>query len=306
MEKLVNWQKRNRKKLYRLLGDLPERDYPVKVIKRIEEEREKYILEKLILDLNGYEPVPAYFVKPKNLKGKVPAIVFNHSHGGKYYLGKDEFIEGNTYMEKPPYAEVITSLGFVGICIDHINFGERSGRDELDLFKELIWYGKVLWGLMVFDSIKTVDYLITRDEVDKDRIATIGMSMGATMAWWLAALDERIKVCIDICCLTDFHSFVEKKWLSGHGIYYFVPSLLKYFSTSEINSLIAPRNHLSVAGIYDKLTPLDGLKNIDKNLKKIYKKFGKEENWQLKLYPVGHRETFQMRQDIIDFLLKNI
>jgi hypothetical protein len=203
MEKLINWQKRKREKLYKLLGDLPERNYPVKVIRKIEEEREKYILEKLILDLNGYELVPAYFVKPKNLKNKVPGIVFNHSHGGKYYLGKDEFIEGNSYMAKPPYAELITSLGFAGICIDHINFGERSGRDELDLYKELIWYGKVLWGLMVFDSLKTVDYLITREEIDKERIATIGMSMGSTMAWYLSALDERIKI-------EDMENLMEK------------------------------------------------------------------------------------------------
>lgn len=306
MENIIKWQKKKREKLYKLLGELPDRNYPVKVIRKIEEDKEKYIVEKIILDLNGYEVVPAYFVKPKNLKGKVPAVVFNHSHGGKYYLGKDEFIEGNTYMEKPPYAEVITSLGFVGICIDHINFGERSGRDELDLFKELIWYGKVLWGLMVFDSLKVIDYLFTREEVDKDRIATIGMSMGSTMAWWLAALDERIKVCIDICCLTDFHSLIKTNFLSGHGIYYFVPSLLKYFSTSDINSLIAPRAHLSIAGAFDKLTPIDGLIKIDKELKKIYKKFGKEENWQLKIYNVGHRETFQMRKDIIEFLLKHI
>ncbi|MFN4227429.1 MAG: alpha/beta hydrolase family protein [Candidatus Ratteibacteria bacterium] len=306
MEKLIKWQERKRKKLYKLLGKLPERDYPVKVIKKVEEEKEKYILEKLILDLNGYELVPAYFVKPKNLKGKVPCVIFNHSHGGKYYLGKDEFIEGNTYMEKPPYAEVITSLNFCGICIDHLNFGERSGRDELTLFKEFIWQGKVLWGLMVFDSLKVIDYVLTREEVDQKRICTIGMSMGSTMAWWISALDERIKVCIDICCLTDFETLIKIKGLAGHGIYYFVPSLLKYFSTSDINSLIAPRPHLSVAGAFDSLTPLEGLKKIDKKLKTIYKKFGKEENWQLKIYNVGHRETFQMRSDIIEFLLKHI
>ncbi|HOK55722.1 MAG TPA: alpha/beta hydrolase family protein [bacterium] len=306
MEELVKWQEKKRKKLYKLFGELPEGDYPVRVIKRIEEEREKYILEKLVLDLNGYELVPAYFVKPKNLKNRVPAIVFNHSHGGKYYLGKDEFIEGNSYMAVPPYAEVITSLGFVGICIDHLNFGERSGRDELDLFKELIWKGRVLWGLMVFDSLKVVDYLMTREEVDKERIATIGMSMGSTMAWYLSALDKRIKVCIDICCLTDFEELIKTRGISGHGIYYFVPSLLKFFSTSDINSLIAPRPHLSVAGAFDRLTPLDGLKKIDRELKNIYKKFGKEENWQLKIYNVGHRETFQMRSDIIEFLLKHI
>ncbi|MCS7181272.1 MAG: hypothetical protein NZ891_08010, partial [bacterium] len=93
-ESLIMIQKEKREKLYELLGDLPDRNYPVKLIENYIEEREKYVLEKLILDLNGYEPVPAYFVKPKNLKDKVPAIIFNHSHGGKYYLGKDEFLEG--------------------------------------------------------------------------------------------------------------------------------------------------------------------------------------------------------------------
>ncbi len=48
-----------------------------------------------------------------------------------------------------------------------------------------------MWGLMVYDSIKAIDYLQTRDDIDPRRIATLGMSMGSTMAWWLAALDER-------------------------------------------------------------------------------------------------------------------
>ena len=94
IEKLIKWQERNRKKLYKLLGDLPDRNYPVKEKMKVVEEKENYILEKLVLDLNGYEDVPAYFVKPKNLKGKAPAILYNHAHGGKYEIGKEEFIKG--------------------------------------------------------------------------------------------------------------------------------------------------------------------------------------------------------------------
>ena len=41
------------------------------------------------------------------------------------------------------------------------------------------------------------------------------MSMGSTMAWWLAALDERMKVTVDICCLTDFEALLAKKGLSA-------------------------------------------------------------------------------------------
>lgn len=76
---------------------------------------------------------------------------------------------------------------------------------------------------MVYDSIKALDYLTSRPDVDPKRLATLGISMGSTMAWWLAALDTRIKVCIDLCCLTDFHSLIEARGLDGHGLYYYVP-----------------------------------------------------------------------------------
>ena len=74
-----------------------------------------------------------------------------------------------------------------------------------------------MWGMMVYDSLRAVDYLVTRADVDAGRIGTIGMSMGSTMGWWLAALDERVKVCVDICCLTDFEALLEEKGLEGHG-----------------------------------------------------------------------------------------
>src|SRR5437763_1866113 len=138
-------------------------------------------------------------------------------------------------------------------------FGERSTRTELDTFKEMLWKGQVLWGMMVYDNLRALDYLLTREDVNPSRIGTVGLSMGSTMAWWTAALDERVKVTIDLCCLTDFHELIETRGLDGHGIYYFVPNLLKHFDTSSINALIAPRAHLSLNGNYDQLTPPRGL-----------------------------------------------
>ncbi|MDZ7371502.1 MAG: acetylxylan esterase, partial [candidate division KSB1 bacterium] len=250
---------KQRQLLYRLLGDLPKRNRPIEAQVIAAEKREHYYLEKLQLDLNGEEIVPAYFVKPLNAEGSLPTVLFNHSHGGKYYLGKDELLLGNSYMASPPYAEELTRLGYAALAIDHWLFGERSGREEIDLFKETLWRGQVLWGKMVYDSLRAIDYLHTRKDVDISRLATLGMSMGSTMAWWVAALDERIKVCIDICCLTDFDALIQHRGLKGHGIYYYVPGLLKHFSTSDINRLIAPRPHLALAGRKDELTPIDGL-----------------------------------------------
>ena len=259
-----------RQLLYSLLGDLPDRDRPISAQTVTETEYDGYIVEKLVLDLNGFEPVPAYFVKPQQTPDRLPVILYNHAHGGDYELGKDELIKGRQALQDPPYGKALAAAGYASLCIDTWVFGERRGRTESEVFKEMIWNGRVLWGMMVYDNLRAIDYLASRSDVDTGHIGTLGLSMGSTMAWWSAALDTRIKVCIDVCCLTDFHALIDARGLDAHGIYYYVPSLLKYFTTAQINALIAPRPHLSLAGIYDRLTPPAGLDRIDAELKHIY------------------------------------
>jgi hypothetical protein len=295
-----------RKELYSLLGDLPPRDRAVSCRVVGTEERDGYVLEKLELDLNGIEPVPAYFARPKELKGRVPAVLFNHSHGGGYDIGKKEFIDGRSYLQMPPYAKAITDMGWVGLCIDTWVFGERNHTKEEYMFKEMLWQGQVLWGMMVYDSLKAMDYLVTRPEVDPQRVATLGISMGSTMAWWLAALDERVKICVDICCLTEFNTLLRDKGLGRHGVYYYVPGLLKHFTTAQINELIAPRAHLGLAGTQDPLTPVDGLDIIDADLKKTYAEMGVPQNWKLLRYNVGHQKTREGRKEILKFLSERL
>ena len=295
-----------RGELYRLLGDLPERNRPIHARTISEEERDGYVLEKLELDLNGFELVSAYFAKPKGATGRMPVVLFNHSHGGGYDIGKTEFIEGRKYLQDPSYAKVLTDLGMAGLCIDTWIFGERSHTSEMDMFKAMLWQGRVLWGMMVFDSLKAMDYLVSRPDVDAKRIGTLGISMGSTMAWWLAALDERVKATVDICCLTDFHTLLKVHGLGGHGIYYYVPNLLKHFTTSEINALIAPRPHLALAGLQDHLTPPEGLDIIDKELTRVYAESGVPDHWRLLRYDVGHQETPEGRREITAFLQRHL
>ena len=291
-----------RKELYALLGRLPDWDRPITVETISSEEVDGVIIEKLLFDINGIELVPAYFSKPKNATGKLPVVLFNHSHFGQYDVGKNEFVDGRKEMQSPPYAIALAKEGYAGLCLDSWGFGERSGRAEIDLFKEMLWKGQVLFGMMVYDNLRALDYLVSRDDIDADRIATMGMSMGSTMAWWLAALDERIAVTVDLNCLTDFQTLMEKGDLRLHGIYYYVPDLLTHFSTSSINALISPRPHFGLAGEFDPLTPLEGLAIIDKNLKEVYTQDGAPEAWKLKIYPVAHEETAEMREDIMRFL----
>lgn len=295
-----------RRELYALLGDLPPRDRKVTVRVVRTEERPGFVLEILELDLNGIEPVPAYFVRPANLRGRAPTVLYHHYHGGKYKLGKDELLTAKPDVNLPSYAEDLVRQGYCAFCADTWVFGQRATRTEADTFKEMLWKGQVLWGMMVYDSLKAIDYLVTRPDVDASRLATLGMSMGSTMAWWTAALDERLKVCVDICCLTDFQALIDAKGLAGHGIYYYVPGLLKHFTTAQINALIAPRPHLGLAGNLDPLTPPNGLMRIDRELRTTYQRAGKPEHWKLLRYDVAHVETPEMRKEVLAFLRQHL
>lgn len=288
--------------LYSLLGDLPPREQSIAATTVSTEEREDFTLERLLLDLNGLELVPAYFLKPLKGTEPHPTILYSHAHGGEFELGKDEVLLGRRQLQAPPYGSALAARGYAVLAIDHWNFGERRGRTESELFKEMLWKGRVLFGLMVYDCLKALEYLLSRRDVHPRRIGALGLSMGSTLSWWTAALDERVAAVVDICCLTDFQALLERRGLDGHGVYYYVPGLLKHFTTAGIQALICPRPHLSLAGNLDPLTPPDGLDRIDRQMKQLYGQAGAARSWKLVRQEVGHLETGFMRAEALSFL----
>jgi hypothetical protein len=303
------YQQRRRRQLWSLLGDLPLKHRPGPAKLRKTEKGPGYTLEYLELDLNGIEPVPALLLIPDKLRKPAPGLLYIHWHGGTYPTGKDELLTGRKVL--PAYAPVVAEKGIVTLAIDSWCFGERmrdkDGRTgEWDAFKKMIWHGQVLFGMMMFDEHRAVDYLVSRPEVDANRIGAFGLSMGATKAWWLAALDPRIKLCIDLCCMTDFEELIKANNLRGHGIYYYVPSLLKHFSTSQINELIVPRAHLSLNGRKDSLTPPAGVERVRDYLAPLYAKYGKAEDCRIELFDCGHEETPEMRKIILEWMDKTV
>ncbi len=301
----MSYKAARRKQLIALLGDLPAKDNAISASQRSIAEHDTYIVEHWELHLNGIEPVPAVVARPKDAEGPLPAVLYNHSHGGFYELGKQELIQSNVYLQQPSYAKELTNLGFLVLSIDMWGFGERSGRTESAIFKQMLWQGQVMWGMMVYDNLQAFRYLLTRPDVDASRIGTIGMSMGSTMAWWTAALEPRVRACVDLCCLTDFQALIDSDRVDSHGVYYYVPNLLNSFTTADINALIAPRPHLSLAGVHDPLTPAVGLDRIDAKLRDVYAAEGAADAWQLLRYEVGHEESPEMRTMALAFLKKH-
>ncbi|HXY00312.1 MAG TPA: alpha/beta hydrolase family protein [Candidatus Limnocylindrales bacterium] len=298
-------QKQRRKELWDLLGDLPwqHRPSPPRLLRT--EEHEGYKLERLVLDLNGFEPVPAMLLIPNKLQTPAPGLLYIHWHGGMYDLGKEQLLRGVDVQ--PPYAPVCAEKGLVTLAIDSWCFGERKHeadghRGEEDGFKLMLWKGQVLFGMMMFDELRALEYLASRPEVDKGRLGAFGMSMGATKAWWLAALEPRVRVCMDVCCLTDYDELIRNHGLEEHGIYYYVPALLKHFQTADINELIVPRPRLSVNGRRDPLTPPRGVEKIRDHLMPLYRAYGKESDCRIEMFDCKHEEPPEMRALILKWM----
>ena len=107
---------------------------------------------------------------------------------------------------------------------------------------------------------------------------------------------------MDLCCLTDFEALIANKGLARHGIYYYVPSLLKHFQTHEINELIVPRPRLSLNGRFDGLTPPEGVERVRGHLEPLYAQYGNSADCHIALYDCKHEELPEMRELILAWL----
>ena len=294
-------QQAQRSKLWALLGDLPDRDAPSKATLVRETEKDGFIQEDWLFEWNEMEPIPGVFLRPLQGKGPFPAVLYNHAHGGDYTLGKTELLEGRDAL-RHAYGTELTKRGYAVLSIDAWCFGERQGRTESAVFKELLWRGKFLWGMMVFDTLKAFDYLVAREDVQADSIISMGISMGGTMALWSTALEPRIRACIDLCSLAEYESLITQQNLDMHGIYYYVPAFLKHFSAEELNHLTLPRPRLCVVGRHDGLTPIEGVQSLDQTMRLQADAAGHPESWQLLITETGHFETEYSHQQVLSFL----
>jgi hypothetical protein len=108
---------------------------------------------------------------------------------------------------------------------------------------------------------------------------------------------------VAVGCLTRYQELIAEQKLKYHGIYYYVPGLLKYFDTEAVISLIAPRPVLFMTGDEDLGSPVSGILKIEEELKRVYKLHGAPDNFQNKIYPkTGHVYTRDMWDNMVKWM----
>jgi hypothetical protein len=263
--------------------------------------------ERLTFASSGGETLRGFLAGPPGPWAGLPAVLAIHAHGGRYHIGADELLQGRPALRAPAYGEAFAAEGVLSLMIDLPCFGARQHHSEQTLAKALLWQGQTLFGAMLAELFGALDVMSGMPEIDPARLGAFGLSMGATLAFWLGALRPEVKAVAHLCCFADLATLVESGAHDLHGLYMTVPGLLPAFRTGEIAGLIAPRPQLACMGLVDPLTPPLAVERGVADLRAAYAAAGASERLSTLVSPdTGHVETPAMRAAVLDFFRREL
>ena len=239
----------------------------------------------------------------RQVETPAPGVLYCHAHGNRYHIGRRELLDGRPSLQSA-YGPLLAARGFTVLCIDMPAFHERAGAgSEAALSKALLWHGQTLLGQMLAEQAAALSYLASRPDVASDRIGALGISMGATLAYWLAALDQRIAAVAHLCAFADMRTLVSTGAHDLHGPYMTVPGLLRHMDMGDIAAMVSPRPQLVACGTADPLTPPIA---FDRALHTVRASYGQADAdarlTVIRSQRTGHVETPEMREAVLQFL----
>jgi Abhydrolase family len=241
-----------------LLGQFPDEKPPLEAKMHSEADCGGYVRRKISIQVEPGDRMPAWLLVPKELKGRVPAVIC--MYGTTSGAGKDVTVglsgrkPGSDPVRNLAFAIDIVEAGFVALAPDYLRDGERtpkSGRpyDTTEFYERHPDWSIV--GKDVWDNGRAVDYLQSLEFVDGERIGMTGHSYGGHSTIFAAALEPRIKVVVSNGPVSDFlHHGMHWAVSKGASASQSLPNLRPYVldhtrplpvTFYEFTSLIAPR-----------------------------------------------------------------
>lgn len=273
------WQAKLRRRVKARLGGFPAEKAALqaRVLKR--SEQGEYSQEEVVFTSRDGLEVFGYFLLPKNASGPLPTLLCLHGHG--YGVNGLVGLDCNGEPHHDPdyhhsFAVQAVKRGYAVFAPELLGFGRRrEGEIENShqsscqtLAGTALMLGQTLLGWRVYDTVRVLDYLETRPEVDTKRIGVMGISGGGANALFLSALDTRIKATVLSGYLNTFRDSICD---IAHCIDNFVPGLFRDAEMSDIAGLIAPRALWCESGDADPIFPVASFRRALRDTKRIYK-----------------------------------
>ena len=306
----ADWQQRQQNVkdvLMEIAGPFPEKT-PLNAKVTDVLQKDGYRVEKLI-----YESLPGFYVTaglflPDNLRGKTPAILFCSGHTPLAFRSE-------------AYQQMVLNLvkkGFIVLAFDPVGQGERQqyydAEEEKSRFgpthehsypgAQCFIAGNSVAKYMIWDGIRSIDYLLTRPEVDPQRIGVTGRSGGGTQTAYIAAFDERVTAAAPECYITTLEHQLktggpqdaEQNFYQGiaHGI-----------DHADLLEVRAPKPTLMITTTRD-IFSIEGARSTFNEAKKAYEAFGKAEHISMVEDDAPHASTPKNREAMYAFFQQHL
>lgn len=272
-------------------------------------EQDDYTIEKLI-----YASQPGFYVTaalflPKNRKGRAPGIVYCSGHS-------DLGFRSDTYQTK---IINLVKKGFVVLAFDPLGQGERMQYPDEEGKQSRIGgpthehsysgaqsfiNGSSLAKIMIWDGIRSVDYLLSRPEVDPQRIGMTGRSGGGTQTAYIAAFDDRILAAAPEAYITRMETLLKTRGPQDaeQNLPDFIANEL---DLSDYLTARAPKPTLIISTSRDFFS-IEGARDTYHELQQAYGAMGKAGNISMSEDDAPHGSTPKNREAMYAFFQQHL
>ncbi|MBF9255047.1 dienelactone hydrolase family protein [Pontibacter sp. 172403-2] len=181
-------------------------------------------------------------------------------------------------------------------------FNKLAGAHEVQMEKTILTAGTTWLGIIMQGDRVAIDFLLSRPEVDPNRIGCIGLSLGGLRSTYLFGLDERIKVGVVAAFSTTYAQMLQQH--AHHTWMMYVPRQYQFLDLPDVASLNAPRPLLVMNCLQDKLFSREGMQAAEQKLATVYNKMKVPEKFSCRYYDVPHSMNIQMQEDAFAWLEK--
>lgn len=292
------WKKKAYVKLYTLLGLDRMRTCELNPRLLGTEKLDGYRREKWLIDTEPGIIMPFYALIPDDMhaNGRFSCVIAPHGHGsaGKLaVVGNRLFPELSKSIDEHNYDYGVQAVrrGIIALCPDARGFGERREKyyqsdKPADMLRSsceflnamAIPLGMNVAGMWTWDLMRLMDYAMTREDVDADRIGCIGLSGGGLQTLYFTAMDDRVKCAVISGYFYGFREALQEELCCNCN---YVPHLWEHFDVGDIGAMIAPRPLVIETGTRDTLNGKSNMENVYPYVEQVrsaYRLYDKEDD----------------------------
>lgn len=288
------------------------------------EQRDGYEARKIRFNLSEWSRVPAYLLVPEG-KGPFPAIVLLHDHGAHFSIGKEKMVRpfhvapevmedadqwASQCYDGQYVGDYLARHGYVVLAVDALFWGERGRKEGTSYDAQQALASNFLqmgasWGAFInVDDMRSAEFLASLPFVDKERVGSLGFSMGAYRSWMLAALTDVVRASASVCWMnTTEHlmTLTNNQNKGGSAYAMLIPALRRYLDYPHVASIACPKPTLFFNGTQDKLFPIEGVRDAYREMEAVWKSQGASDHLVTKLWDEKHFFNKEMQKETLEF-----